>query len=815
MHHRSPRPPLTIAQILLWTDRHFARTGSWPTVASGRLLDAPGESWRNIYSALYHGLRGLPGGSSLAEVLAERRGVANRMALPRLTRQQILAWADSYRRATGKWPSQGSGPMADAPSEDWGNIDRALNRGDRGLPGGDSLAQLISRSRGVRHKHRILPLRIPQILHWADAHFRRYRQWPNSRSGLVVGALHETWNKIDSALKAGLRGLPGHGSLAKLLLEHRGVRNRAYLPPLTTKQILAWCDAHYERTGSWPKEDSGSIPDATSENWRAISQDLRQGHRGLAGGSSLAKLLESERGQRSRANRPRLTIKHILGWADDHHARTGKWPTHLAGRVLAEPTETWGGIHAALVNGHRGIRRRSSLAQLLAERRGYQHIGNRPRLSIDRILAWADAHHRRTGMWADAHFERTGRWPTQNSGPVAGVDRLTWSAVQSALVQGHPRDLCAVPQAPPGQRRRRPAPVGALPGHSRRVSEADQRPGFGAGHLTGFPWLSPERSAPGADLRHVCESNRAMHAPRSLALRYARGRAFAEGEPSGPKVPPRAPPPSPIPAWHATDDCPSRWLAHRRARASPRTPVFRPNLSITWPTTAPMATGLAVLRPDGRLAERRCDCLASRTLSRRRAASSSASVSTRHRRCRTLAANKPGTFRVPAARACSAIAKKFSRLDSVRRTCPAAQACSKRHASRVESVRSAGTMCRNDGFCSSVGPARNPGPAALAGFWFLSFRRSSRSLNRGGESSRRKSEGGGNRRPAAGGVQSRLTVTSGPYRFRYLCPTRSQRSTPAFTRAFRAAFTLRTSTPKTSAIQRALHVPVGRHSRSR
>lgn len=67
------RPPLTIEQILDWADAHHQRTGQWPSTMSGPVHDAPGEKWENINMALTKGLRGLPGGSSLAKLIKQYR----------------------------------------------------------------------------------------------------------------------------------------------------------------------------------------------------------------------------------------------------------------------------------------------------------------------------------------------------------------------------------------------------------------------------------------------------------------------------------------------------------------------------------------------------------------------------------------------------------------------------------------------------------------------------------------------------------------------------------------------------------------------
>jgi hypothetical protein len=86
------------------------------------------------------GLRGLPGGSSLAALIATRRGVRNRANILRLTEAQILEWADRTHQETGKWPKVKSGAISGTPGETWVAIDDVLRNGLRGLPGGSSLA---------------------------------------------------------------------------------------------------------------------------------------------------------------------------------------------------------------------------------------------------------------------------------------------------------------------------------------------------------------------------------------------------------------------------------------------------------------------------------------------------------------------------------------------------------------------------------------------------------------------------------------------------------------------------------------------------
>ena len=421
----TPLPPLTIEQILKWADAHHQKTGEWPKKKSGEVLGAPGEKWGNIHEALNKSLRGLPGGSSLAKLLAEKRGVRNIQALPDLTIKQILEWADAHRQKTGQWPNQKSGKVLDAPSEKWGNIRYALSQGQRSLPVVSSLATLLEEKRGVRNRSALPDLTIKRILEWADAHHQKTGEWPNKKSGEVLGAPGEKWANINDTLSRGIRGLPGGSSLATLLAEKRGVRNNKALPDLIIKQILKWADAHRQKTGQWPNQKSGGVQGAPGEKWANIDDALSRGLRGLPGGSSLAKLLAEKRGVRNIQALPELTIGQILEWADAHRQKTGEWPNQQSGGVPGTPSEKWGNIENGLRLGQRSLPGGSSLAQLLAEKRGIRNMHALPDLTIGQILEWADAHR-----------QKTGEWPKRNSGEVTGAPGEKWGNIDVALSQG-------------------------------------------------------------------------------------------------------------------------------------------------------------------------------------------------------------------------------------------------------------------------------------------------------------------------------------------------------------------------------------------
>lgn len=143
-------------------------------------------------------------------------------------------------------------------------------------------------------------LSITQVLKWADEYRRRTGRWPHHKSGRIRGAASENWNAIDAALTNGNRGLKGGSSLAKLLANSRGKRNHLNLPRLSIAQILAWADAHRERTGQWPKDISGPVRDARTEKWSAINRALYKGARGLRTDRvTLAQLLAKRRGVRN------------------------------------------------------------------------------------------------------------------------------------------------------------------------------------------------------------------------------------------------------------------------------------------------------------------------------------------------------------------------------------------------------------------------------------------------------------------------------------------------------------------------------------
>ena len=416
---RGDAPDLTEDEVLEWADAFHARTGEWPNTRSGPIPEAPGETWLLIEAALFLGLRGFDRGRTLARFFAEHRGRYNPLDRS-FSNEQILAWADAHHARTGEWPSVFSGRVEGGGGVTWLALDFALRKGKAGLPGGSSLIQLLAAERGVpMRKTDSSPITEEEILAWADLHYDRHGKWPTINAGDIPDAPGTNWRIVSHCLSDGGRGLPGGSSLPRFLKEHRGVPYGLGSDRLTVEGILGWLDAHYERTGKWPVALSGPVVDAPGETWFNLEQALVHGHRGLPGGSSIARLLAKERGRRNQMDLPDLTIPQILVWADAYHARTGNWPTRGSGPIPEAPGENWDKVAKTFQYGTRHPR--------LIDPAG---VGQASwRRSSNRSTAVHDPPDSGVGT---RHEARTGRWPNRRSGPIADAPGETWRMVTRA-----------------------------------------------------------------------------------------------------------------------------------------------------------------------------------------------------------------------------------------------------------------------------------------------------------------------------------------------------------------------------------------------
>lgn len=419
VRNRSSLPPLTEAMILEYADQHFASNGLWPTKDSGDIHGTK-DTWSGIGIALRNGARGLRRKISLADLLWEKRGVPNKANRPKLSIGQILQWIDEHKKKTGEWPNQASEKVG-GTSETWRGINSALAKGMRGLEAGSSIVQLLVEHRGVKTRFWDEAITEATILSWCDQFFDQKSRWPKSTDGDIAGTPY-TWLTVDNKLRTGWRRCRRRSSLPRLLHEKRGYRHRHKLPPLTRERIVALAKQHFRREGRWPTAESGEIP-GTGETWQRINAALAQGQRGYPGGDSLPRFLHRELGVVNRLASPRLSIRRILRWVDEHKIRFGSFPT-IHDKRAPSPGESWLAINASLERGSRGLPGGSSLPKLLAEHRGVARGIHRPRLKLATIVGWARAHHKSTG-----------EWPTEGTGKVMGTDER-WDNIAQCVRLG-------------------------------------------------------------------------------------------------------------------------------------------------------------------------------------------------------------------------------------------------------------------------------------------------------------------------------------------------------------------------------------------
>jgi hypothetical protein len=413
--------PLTEEQIIKWVQSHYDNTGKWPKRDS-KHLSKPHDSWSKIDTALREGLRGLPGGSSLAKLLKRHFGIGNIQSLPQLITKEIKNCILVYKERTGEWPNEKSGSIPELPGETWAKVMSALHKGGRGLPGGSSLAQLCEEL-GKRNPKNLPKLTIEQICEWARAHHRRTGDWPTKDSGSIFEAPGESWGAINYALKSkkSIRGLHGSTTLALLLKEQLGAGLSKYDINTIKNCILA----HMERVGTLPDKYSGAVFELPSKTWGMIDSALRKGNVELAGKSNLAKFISIEFKIRNLKYLPELDVEIIKRCILAYHKRTNEWPDKDSGEIPELPGETWSSIDSALYRGKRGLHK-SSLAKLREQLGGKPNHYDQPNLTKEIIR-----------HWAQLYFNNVGKLPTENSGLIEEASyRITWCAVNAALRQG-------------------------------------------------------------------------------------------------------------------------------------------------------------------------------------------------------------------------------------------------------------------------------------------------------------------------------------------------------------------------------------------
>ena len=103
------------------------------------------------------------------------------------------------------------------------------------------------------------------------------------------------WSHLGPVLVHPWSSTPVQPGLTAGELWGRGLPADSSLPPVHPRQILAGAKAHKQRTGRWPHEKSGPVMEAPRETWAGVNAALREGLRGLPGGTTLFRRLRRGR----------------------------------------------------------------------------------------------------------------------------------------------------------------------------------------------------------------------------------------------------------------------------------------------------------------------------------------------------------------------------------------------------------------------------------------------------------------------------------------------------------------------------------------
>jgi hypothetical protein len=252
---------------------------------------------------------------------------------------------------------------------------------------------------------------IAQLRQTVDAYRLAHAgRFPTTYDGDALPGL--TWERIDSRLREGHRGLPGGTSLSKWLDEtYPAERHQA---PFTSTNMRAWVMAHLEANGgTFPHVASGDIP-GTNRTWMNVNDALRKRQLAFTKCPSLSAWLDDQFPLDRKKKAALITADMIAGLVDAYRAEhDGAFPYRESGKV-AGLNMTWTQLDNALRQGGK------SLAKWLAKR--YPDFVE---VSEERLRAWVDEYAR----------ENARALPTSASGEIAGTG-WTWTQVDRAFRSG-------------------------------------------------------------------------------------------------------------------------------------------------------------------------------------------------------------------------------------------------------------------------------------------------------------------------------------------------------------------------------------------
>jgi hypothetical protein len=442
------RTPLTKDLIIDWVHQHISKYNKKPRMLSGKIEFASGPykgiTWSAVNSALWKGGRGLVGGSSLANLIAEEFGIKNKMNLPPLTEKIICDWVGKFIEKNKRKPTKSDGIIEFANNEykgeTWKTINFSLLRGTRGLRGGSSLAKLIQQKFGIRDYCNPPKLSLEMIREWIQKYIIKHNTKPTAKSGIVEFAEDEykgiTWAAIADAMSNGRRGLTGKLSLAQYIEDEFKISNHCACKPLTDVVICDWIKKFIDKYKRKPTQNDEIIEFAGTEyndiRWNTLNTMLWGGGRSLPGGSSLAQFINTHFGIQNRNFPSILNSKLVYTWIEAYITKFGEKPTKTSGIVEFAEGEhkgiTWSTIDCTFKRGKRGLPK-STLAQFIQNEFEIRSAGNSTLLTEELIL-----------KWANQYIIEHGNKPTAKSGvvkfAVGDHKNITWLAVDASLRKG-------------------------------------------------------------------------------------------------------------------------------------------------------------------------------------------------------------------------------------------------------------------------------------------------------------------------------------------------------------------------------------------
>ena len=174
----------------------------------------------------------------------------------------------------------------------YATLDNNLRRGNRGLPGGSSVAAEVEEVRislGLAPKARE-SLSVERVREAIAGHQATHGKYPTADSGLDEG-LGCTYGTLNNMLKLGQRGLPGGSSLSREVAAVRAAAGEpvaARTSPLTVERVRRLIRVYHAKHGRIPNQASGPV-ETLGITFQGLDHALRKGTRGLPGGSSLAR----------------------------------------------------------------------------------------------------------------------------------------------------------------------------------------------------------------------------------------------------------------------------------------------------------------------------------------------------------------------------------------------------------------------------------------------------------------------------------------------------------------------------------------------